>query len=429
MQSINSKEKTWLLRMLAILALLCIFQAPAVAQMWDELFEEHMENAQGGDADAQYEVGIMYLKGQGVEQNREKAISWLNASAKSGNAKAVSKLRRMKEQQERFKQDLQQAKAGDAKAQYDIAMMYLKGRGVEQDGGKARTWLSKAADQKDEKAITRLGILNYKGEAGEKDYAEALKLFKKVKDESVLAQYYLGDMYAEGKGVSKDYEKAIVWYKKAAKGGFDRARGKIINMEEELKMLQRRNIKLAQAQKVTAKQKPAAKKAAPKPAQAKAAAPQTKKKVAKKAPKKVKLSALDKLAKKQWLRGSKPVDYLPSKVTSCEKEDKELVCFSEVLKRESGNKTVEYRVKSVIQSEQNRIIISYKSLVLDVVSMQEIDDEPIGYDDGADDAAVEQGYRIKTGWTKQHKVECKPVSAKGLDCMKDQTHAISLVGG
>ena len=99
-----------------------------------------------------------------------------------------------------------------------------------------------------------------------------------------------------------------------------------------------------------------------------------------------------------------------------------------MLKRESGNKTVEYRVKSVIQSKQNRIIISYKNLVLDVVNMQEIDDEPIGYDDDADTQA-EQGYRIKTGWTKQHKVECKAVKGKGLDCMKDNTHAISLVEG
>ena len=34
------------------------------------------------------------------------------------------------------------------------------------------------------------------------------------------AQYNLGVMYRDGQGVAKDYEQAVLWYRKAAEQGF-----------------------------------------------------------------------------------------------------------------------------------------------------------------------------------------------------------------
>jgi len=395
-------------------------------EMWEELFKEHLANAKAGAPEAQYEVGIMYLKGQGVEQDRDKAVQWLKKSSEGGYQLATSKLSRIDEQESKFDELQSQAEAGNLDAQYELAMMYLKGRGIDADGAKARQWLQRAADKGDSRATTRLGILNYKGEAGSTNYKQALSLFNRVSDNSVLAQYYLGEMYATGAGVEKNYKTAISWYTKAADGGFNRARGKVINLEEEMKIVTRRQSNVARAataqpqvevEPEPQKAKPAAvavvKKSAP-------AAPVKKTPPKKAAPQPV-LSAFDRLSSKQWVRGKRPVDYLPSQVTQCDEDEDTLVCFSKVLTRISGTQTVEYRVKSIIRSDKNAFNIIYRNLVLDVTDSSEPEDQPGGYDD-----QTEQGFRIQTGWTPEHVVNCEQPSDDGMNCIKDQTHKMTL---
>lgn len=418
------------------LFLLAGIQMPVPAnQMWEELFDEHLQNAEAGETEAQYEVGIMYLKGQGVAQDRKVALQWLEKASAGGYQQATSKLVRIQEQQEKFKQLLGEAESGDTKAQYEVAVMYLKGRGIHKDGDKARHWLGIAADKGDVKAITRLGVINYKGEAGSTDYRKASKLFESVSNQSVLAQYYLGEMYANGDGVKKDFSAAIEWYKKAAAGGFDRAHGKIINLEEEIRIQKLRQQSIARAkkqeqedkarararQRAAEKERTAAKRVAV--AKAKKITP-TKPQRKEPAPKPVKRTALDKLAGEQWLRGKKPVEYLPSQVTECDHEKGDLVCFSKVLTRDSGTQTVKYRVKSIVKSDDESFVIVYRNLVLDVTDSQEPEDQPLGYGD-----EVEQGFRIRTGWTQKHTVSCEHSSSKGLNCVKDQAHKMTLVAG
>jgi TPR repeat protein len=410
--------------------------APLAAnEMWEALFKDQLENARSGDAEAQYEVGIMYLKGQGVEQDRDKAVEWLKSAAASGNEQADSKLARIEEQESKFNELKGQAKRGDLEAQYELAMMYLKGRGVEADGKTALRYLQDGADKGDEKSITRLGIVSFKGEVGRPDYKKALQLFNRVSAKSVLAQYYLGEMYASGSGVKRNYDTAIDWYKKAADGGFNRASGKIINLEEEIKTEQRRKAnraRLAQQQKVAAaaaraaaaKKAAAARKPAPKAAKA---APEPTRKVARRAaPKppvrKQALNSLDSLVDSQWLRNTRPVDYLPSRVTRCDRDEQNLVCFSEVLQRKTGTNVVEYRVKSIITNTGESYDIVYRNLVLDVTDARDHDDQPLGYDD-----QMEKGFHVKTGWTPEHRVVCKHAKDRSLSCDKDSTHQITLV--
>ena len=44
------------------------------------------------DAEAQYQLGVRYLKGDGIERNMDKAISWLEKSAKQGHVSAMTQL-------------------------------------------------------------------------------------------------------------------------------------------------------------------------------------------------------------------------------------------------------------------------------------------------------------------------------------------------
>ena len=75
--------------------------------------------AEQGFALAQYELALMYLRGEGVEQNMDKAIELLTKAAEQGFSPA----------------------------QYKLVLMYLKGEGMEQNMDKAIELLTKAAEQ------------------------------------------------------------------------------------------------------------------------------------------------------------------------------------------------------------------------------------------------------------------------------------------
>jgi hypothetical protein len=60
-----------------------------------EHFEEFLRLAEQGDAKAQYNLGVMYRKGHGVPQNDAEAVKWYRKSAKQGDAEAKSLLKEL----------------------------------------------------------------------------------------------------------------------------------------------------------------------------------------------------------------------------------------------------------------------------------------------------------------------------------------------
>ncbi len=69
-------------------------------------FHYYSDAADAGDADAQLSLAYMYLRGEGVEQDYEKAFKWTEKSAKQGLAQAQNELGRAYEQ---MKQDYNKA--------------------------------------------------------------------------------------------------------------------------------------------------------------------------------------------------------------------------------------------------------------------------------------------------------------------------------
>jgi len=64
-----------------------------------------------------------------------------------------------------------------------------------------------------------------------KDYAAALRHYGPLAEQGyVRPQYFLGNAYQYGKGVSADHKKAARWYKKAAKQGSVIAQGELGRM-------------------------------------------------------------------------------------------------------------------------------------------------------------------------------------------------------
>jgi TPR repeat protein len=112
------------------------------------------------------------------------------------------------------------AEQGDARAQYNLGVLYRKGRGVPQDDVQARRWYEKAAAQGQAKAQYNLGTLYLNGGGVPKDYQQALRWFRMAADQGeALAQTKIGIMYDEGQGVPHDFVQAHKWYNLAATNG------------------------------------------------------------------------------------------------------------------------------------------------------------------------------------------------------------------
>lgn len=167
---------------------------------------------------APYKLGEMYEYGKGVEQNDEEAVKWyFRASKHDTDTGGRKKLSEMYEtgrgigpgDEEAFKWYSDAAKWGSPDAQFILGIMYANGRGVPQNDGEAVKWLQKAAQQRDAVTPFRFG-------------------YRKVFQEAhVQAQYKLGEMYANGRGVPQDDGEAAKWYRKAAEQGYPAAQNKL----------------------------------------------------------------------------------------------------------------------------------------------------------------------------------------------------------
>ena len=113
------------------------------------------------------------------------------------------------------------AKKGDAKAQFNVALIYANGKGVQKDLSKARKWYEKAAKQDNPSAQYNLAQLYHM--AGEDDphgYEKARYWYEKAVESGVTEAYNnLAALYIDGKGVKKDQQKAFELFEKAAKMG------------------------------------------------------------------------------------------------------------------------------------------------------------------------------------------------------------------
>jgi TPR repeat protein len=72
------------------------------------------------------------------------------------------------------------AELGDAEAQYNLGVMYDEGAGMEQDLAAAAGWYRKAAEQGFMDAQTNLGIMYYHGQGVGRDHAEAARWFRQA---------------------------------------------------------------------------------------------------------------------------------------------------------------------------------------------------------------------------------------------------------
>lgn len=118
-----------------------------------------------GVPQAQVCYGRMLLEGTGVNKNPSEAFNWFKRAALQGDLDAINMAGRCLDNGWGISADpaaaavlfQRAADAGDAWAQYNLAHMYLDGRGVAREWPRAHAYYLKAAAQGHERAMNLLG--------------------------------------------------------------------------------------------------------------------------------------------------------------------------------------------------------------------------------------------------------------------------------
>lgn len=177
-----------------------VYEAPKVqiseepAQLSRNAMDERFmwEMAQRGDPEAQNRLGErIKLKATDAQDYRE-AFAWFQKAA-----------------QRRY-----------PPAEYNLALMYEEGLGVEQDPVKALELVREAAANGHAEAQFHLGAMYKDGRIVKADARQARLWWEKAAAQHYLAaQYRLGELYAKGEGVKQSYEAAARWWGPAALSG------------------------------------------------------------------------------------------------------------------------------------------------------------------------------------------------------------------
>lgn len=111
---------------------------------------------------------------------------------------------------------LDDAKAGNAQAQFTLGAMYETGRGVDRDDALCAQWWLASAKQGLADAEKNMGSLYFSGRGVPLDYEQAMKWFLKAAEQNhPHAQKYVALGYTQGLGLPKDPVKAKYWEDRA----------------------------------------------------------------------------------------------------------------------------------------------------------------------------------------------------------------------
>jgi TPR repeat protein len=189
-----------------------------------------------GNAEAMFNLGLLYANGQGVTQDYVRAREWYEKAAEKGFPSAMGNLGVLYHNGQGVAQDYVRAREwyekaadeGNAEAMFNLGLLYANGQGVTQDYVRAREWYEKAAEKGFPRAMGNLGLLYHNDQGVAQDYAKACEWYEKAAaNGNATAMLNLGQLYEEGWGVAQDYGKAREWYEKAADKGEPRAKAQL----------------------------------------------------------------------------------------------------------------------------------------------------------------------------------------------------------
>lgn len=161
--------------------------------------------AQRGNAEANFNLGILYEDGLGVSQDLAQALLYYETAAIGGSFKA----------------------------QYRLGLLYFVGKTVPLDKIKAKRWLTKAAAEGDRDSIEMLAMLSgvissqrdkdfLRAETAHAsaDYLQAAHIWQQLTDKNdIISRTRLAWLYEKGQGVKRDLKRAAELFRQSAMDG------------------------------------------------------------------------------------------------------------------------------------------------------------------------------------------------------------------
>ncbi len=194
------------------------------AQIRVEL-NELKRNADGGDADAAYELAMKYRKGKGVAKDETMALQYLQLGAEKGSiaaeylvAIAMLDGTLPGDAEKCYTYMLHAAMGGLADAQYYVSRFCAEGYGTPKNEEVAHNWLSRSAENGNYWGQYLLGNIANNGGR----YEEAFDWYQKSAMQGYAeAQCKLGLAYYFGSGTGTDKDKAAACLQYSADNGYD----------------------------------------------------------------------------------------------------------------------------------------------------------------------------------------------------------------
>lgn len=202
----------------------------------------------------------MYSEGLGVRPNHEEAFQWALKAAKQNYAQGQHNVAVYYYEWGDYSQALygyhKAAEQGNAASQFNLALIYTKGKGTPVNHQEAFKWNLKATEQDQPQSQVNLATQYQNGEGVEQNFHQAIGWYVKAaqkirmgriklavmhelgqsdtpQDKAILERYansnnprvqsIVGNAYYFGREVPQSYEKALPWLIKAAENDLSNA--------------------------------------------------------------------------------------------------------------------------------------------------------------------------------------------------------------
>ncbi len=217
---------------------------------YDLSFRYCKQAARAGHPEAEHLLALMYESGLGVSQDYSQGFIFENRASAHGSVEATYQTAVMLENGIGTDIDLSRAREyytlaagkGNVDAQYRLGYFFENGLGVKKDYIQAMSWYTAAANRGHAGAMVALGRMNQNGLGTAVNPGEAFYWYKKAAEEdpSPEAYFNLGMAYVNGIGTKADPQKAVEYFTQVAATGYAPA-------EYELGLIYYREEKFTQA--------------------------------------------------------------------------------------------------------------------------------------------------------------------------------------
>lgn len=212
--------------------------------------QRFFDAANSGSVGAEQMLARMFAEGSGVQRDSSEVLKWTRKAAQGGIPLAQYNLAEIYFNAEgteandlaAYQMFIKAAKGGVVLSYYRLGQMNELGRGVPQDADEAKYFYAVAASeldvfaQKGDAVAQNMLARQYEnGKGVTRNYAKAMQWYRQAANQGLAdAQFNVGRLFAAGTGVDKNELEAMNWLNRAASQGYAKAQELLKNYHDKM---------------------------------------------------------------------------------------------------------------------------------------------------------------------------------------------------